>query len=218
MKFFQILKNRAPIQTRQDVENERILFKLIKFIKQYSLTHNEEKNEVDTNSIDIFLNYLYILINVSNLDFDYIKMQYVENGLVSNKRLTLEDYQEYVKSNPNPQDNLDKLIQFIINNESNYSKSNVYANDRNNITVLLNYIRNIINTGLIIKDKETLLKEKQQTWSSVAGSVNGGNNKQYKEILGKRRRIYKIKGSRKEHVKYKGELIPVSDYKKLVKK
>jgi len=46
----------------------------------------------------------------------------------------------------------------------------------------------------------------------------GGNNKQYKEILGKRRRIYKIKGSRKEHVKYKGELIPVSDYKKLVKK
>jgi hypothetical protein len=47
---------------------------------------------------------------------------------------------------------------------------------------------------------------------------SGGNNKQYKEILGKRRRIYKIKGSRKEHVKYKGELIPVSDYKKLFKK
>lgn len=38
-----------------------------------------------------------------------------------------------------------------------------------------------------------------------------------KEILGKQRRIYKVAGSRKEHVKYKGQLIPVSDYKKLMK-
>ena len=41
---------------------------------------------------------------------------------------------------------------------------------------------------------------------------------QSKEILGKIRRVYKVAGSRKEHVKYKGELIPVSDYKKLFKK
>ena len=39
---------------------------------------------------------------------------------------------------------------------------------------------------------------------------------QSKEILGKIRRIYKVAGSRKEHIKYKGELISVSDYKKLV--
>jgi hypothetical protein len=38
-----------------------------------------------------------------------------------------------------------------------------------------------------------------------------------KEILGKQRRIYKVAGSRKEHIKYKGQLIPVSDYKKLMK-
>jgi hypothetical protein len=40
---------------------------------------------------------------------------------------------------------------------------------------------------------------------------------QSKEILGKQRRVYKVAGSRKEHVKYKGQLIPVSDYKKLMK-
>jgi hypothetical protein len=40
---------------------------------------------------------------------------------------------------------------------------------------------------------------------------------QSKEILGKQRRIYKVAGSRKEHIKYKGQLIPVSDYKKLMK-
>jgi hypothetical protein len=56
--------------------------------------------------------------------------------------------------------------------------------------------------------------------------IPGGFRKKYnlkpsviqsKEILGKIRRIYKVAGSRKEHIKYKGELISVSDYKKLVK-
>jgi hypothetical protein len=46
----------------------------------------------------------------------------------------------------------------------------------------------------------------------------GGGGSKSKEILGKIRRVYKVAGSRKEHIKYKGELIPVSDYKKLFKK
>jgi flagellar biosynthesis GTPase FlhF len=46
---------------------------------------------------------------------------------------------------------------------------------------------------------------------------DGVGGSQSKEILGKQRRIYKVAGSRKEHVKYKGQLIPVSDYKKLMK-
>jgi hypothetical protein len=44
----------------------------------------------------------------------------------------------------------------------------------------------------------------------------GGGSKS-KEILGKIRRVYKVAGSRKEHIKYKGNLIPVADYKKLMK-
>jgi hypothetical protein len=57
--------------------------------------------------------------------------------------------------------------------------------------------------------------------TSVMKSDGGYKNKkpsvpQSKEILGKQRRIYKVAGSRKEHVKYKGQLIPVSDYKKLM--
>ena len=38
-----------------------------------------------------------------------------------------------------------------------------------------------------------------------------------KEVCGKLRCIYKIPGSRKEHLKYKGQLIPVADFKKLMK-
>ena len=38
-----------------------------------------------------------------------------------------------------------------------------------------------------------------------------------KIILGKERCIYKIQGSKREHVKYKGSIITVTDYKKLMK-
>jgi hypothetical protein len=47
------------------------------------------------------------------------------------------------------------------------------------------------------------------------GLLGGGSKS--KEILGKIRRVYKVAGSRKEHIKYKGNLIPVADYKKLMK-
>ena len=49
-------------------------------------------------------------------------------------------------------------------------------------------------------------------------NLNVKNNEpKYKEILGKRMKIYKMPDSRKEYVKYKKELISISDYKKLVK-
>jgi hypothetical protein len=41
------------------------------------------------------------------------------------------------------------------------------------------------------------------------------NNK--KEILGKVRCIYKKTGDRKEYIKHKGELITVSEYKKMMR-
>jgi hypothetical protein len=52
----------------------------------------------------------------------------------------------------------------------------------------------------------------------------GGNRKtttvkkiSKKTILGKERCIYAIQGDRKEYLRYKGNLIPVKDYKKLMK-
>ena len=40
---------------------------------------------------------------------------------------------------------------------------------------------------------------------------------QYKVICGKQMKIYKMPDSRKEYVKYKGELHPISDYKNILK-
>jgi hypothetical protein len=39
----------------------------------------------------------------------------------------------------------------------------------------------------------------------------------YKEIFGKQMKIYKIPDSRKQYVRYKGELHPISEYKSLMK-
>ena len=45
----------------------------------------------------------------------------------------------------------------------------------------------------------------------------GGKKHSKKEILGKSRCIYKIKGDRKEYVKHKGKLITIKDYKAIIK-
>jgi hypothetical protein len=50
------------------------------------------------------------------------------------------------------------------------------------------------------------------------GITGGSKASVKKEICGRLRSIYKIQGSRKEHIKYKGRLITVADYKKLMKK
>jgi hypothetical protein len=48
--------------------------------------------------------------------------------------------------------------------------------------------------------------------------IIGGSKASVKKVVcGKLRCIYKIPGSRKEHLKYKGQLITVAEYKKIMK-
>jgi hypothetical protein len=55
--------------------------------------------------------------------------------------------------------------------------------------------------------------------SDVAISLGGDVAKPIKKVVcGKLRCIYKIHGSRKEHLKYKGRLITVAEYKKMMMK
>lgn len=57
----------------------------------------------------------------------------------------------------------------------------------------------------------------ERDWNNIPGT-GGRKASVKKEICGRLRCIYKIQGSRKEHIKYKGRLITVADYKKLMKK
>jgi len=163
---------------------------------------------VETQKVNI-KNFTDKDIKSEEEDFIYIKTLFYTRGVKSEKQLTLEGYKAYISKNANKQDNLDKLINFIIDGIKNAKP--IYVTDVHNKNYYIKVFLEDINS---IKKPEL----KIATALKTVYDIKGGNNKQYKEILGKRRRIYKIKGSRKEHVKYKGELIPVSDYKKLFKK
>lgn len=84
---------------------------------------------------------------------------------------------------------------------------NVFMGDRNISDV------KVVFTKISIKDKDG------NNHPVVYSKTTGGRKVSIKkEICGKLRCIYKIPGSRKEHIKYKGRLIAVADYKKLMKK
>lgn len=75
-----------------------------------------------------------------------------------------------------------------------------------------------IGSPIIEFDRETMETEKNQRLIIKKTSSGGRKASVKKEVCGKLRCIYKIAGSRKEHIKYKGQLIAVADYKKLMKK
>jgi len=89
----------------------------------------------------------------------------------------------------------------------------LYAN-----TTLYRFIikQNAISSGLFTEDtfNELIKRFKSQGGNRKTTTVKKINKK---TILGKERCIYAIQGDRKEYLRYKGDLIPVKDYKKLMK-
>jgi hypothetical protein len=70
----------------------------------------------------------------------------------------------------------------------------------------------------ILKTKKRSTPRTSVSPSGVSISLSGGATSGKKVVCGKLRCIYKIHGSRKEHLKYKGRLITVAEYKKIMMK
>jgi hypothetical protein len=134
------------------------------------------------------------------------------------------------------EDQIQKYEQLSANNEAYHTKKykKELATSRSRMPEIAKKHQDIYNANReesIARMAELDKKEKKEKWeSSTLGKIssmlrrtnnntttNTGGGSKSKEILGKQRRVYKVAGSRKEHVKYKGQLIPVSDYKKLMK-
>jgi len=99
-----------------------------------------------------------------------------------------------------------------------------YTNDGDSDIMggILNDLNNLrIKNIETIKNIENILKFEYKIIPIGKDFEGGGKynlKTQFKEILGKKMRIYKIANSRKEHVKYKCNIITLAEYRKLMKK
>lgn len=107
---------------------------------------------------------------------------------------------------------------FKVNNGENLKV--VQKDGKAKVTDLLNGhdLTNSVLTVVVVKLELFNIFSNESVRTYIKPTVGGRKASVKKEICGKLRCIYKIPGSRKEHIKYKGRLIAVADYKKLMKK
>ena len=99
-------------------------------------------------------------------------------------------------------------------------RNNAFDNELNKLKDLdkLKYLNGITNRPFFNRDEWEQSNYLYDMLKAVEPDVRGGRKASVKkEICGKLRCIYTIAGSRKEHVKYKGRLITVADYKRIHK-
>ena len=77
--------------------------------------------------------------------------------------------------------------------------------------------KELIERVYVIDNDNKIIYFSERKFDNVVGGRKASVKKEKKEVCGKLRCIYKIHGSRKEHLKYKGQLITVAEYKKLMK-
>ena len=200
----------------------------------YDLAKNNSPNDKITNlkvliasftlGLLILGNAIHELISIKTyINNDKDKNKYNDETIMEIEKQYVEEYKplieafidkDILQANIDDDKHLGELYKFL----SNYTEDDDMPGLFINIEMIFDVIVNL----LIILP---ILAKKTSDVAQLPGQAGGFRKKynlkpsvpQSKEILGKIRRIYKVAGSRKEHIKYKGELISVSDYKKLVK-
>jgi hypothetical protein len=116
---------------------------------------------------------------------------------------------------------------FVIKNNHGSLLDLIFKINNNNDDITVKFGENsmgvymgktLINDEKVLFTKISIIKDNVIIKTYEKPSTGGRKASVKKEICGKLRCIYKIPGSRKEHIKYKGRLIAVADYKKLMKK
>jgi hypothetical protein len=190
---------------------------------------NEILNKPIINGYEEQMKKNIIISSISNMNFfDNVRLQLIHISCSNNVNLdqnktSLISYREEFNSYSDHKKYFINFLLYlnisdIVSVTSNIEDLNIeYLQEKSDkldtIDILVNKLLILINSNNKKGNIEIVLSRKQ----------DGGNNKNKpsiivrKEILGKERCIYKKTGDRKEYVKYKGNLITVKDYKKIIK-
>jgi len=236
-KKYNLMKNLKKITYNCNPIIEKIFFDLL---PEYKLLSNMEEStyfrlniKIDSKDAD-YTTYLAFFKK-----HDLLRYVYNEKDPNKNYIFKVNAGKDYTKILLVQDDNENISIQSIENKFDKTAENPVEKEDigdRNFSVVNYNSMSRNDTGGPTIKNiTEISINNKEiadEYNKNIAKEQYGGNEKkqkvqskpfknkmlQNKEIFGKEMRIYKINGSKKEHVKYKGMFIPVSDYKMLIKK
>jgi len=128
------------------------------------------------------------------------------------EKLKIEDYIELIEIGALQGEDVKKILQ---------KTGRIYGLSTKNYIMLINI--GALQLGDVPTNKQKRVQRDLERGSSSSGGrkANAKNavkpSPVKKVVCGKLRCIYKIHGSRKEHLKYKGRLITVAEYKKIMK-
>ena len=198
-------KHKTDNFTIKDLKSHKLEYLLIKEIENY----NEDKDKI--LKIEIVLN-----INTTYYKFIYYN---IFKSLYLNKIYKLNNYQNQTLQIYPPENNdslLNSNVDTFIYNYNNLICTN--QNISNKIIENCSKIVTIVCIDIKYYTTNTIGGFKLKTKNKINKvSKKSIKENKYKEVLGKRMKIYKKPDSRKEFVRYKGELVPLVEYKKTMK-
>ena len=165
--------------------------------KEYNEAHTEEKKNIFSQQLKMFNN---VYDEYNNLQKKYKNLIDELDKYIS---LNENELKNELKNNPELVEVVDELKIFI----ENFKKA-ILAEEKKEETAIEEA------AGQGGGKRKSKGKSKKVAKKPV---VSQKKQSIYKEIFGKQMKIYKMPDSRKEYVKYKGELLHISDYKDLMK-
>lgn len=216
-----LFKQKVTKQTYHDLHIDHKTFKnntFKEFFQQLDLLDDSYINDNDDEAI------IFKLSNENLIKNLYIRLS----------RMNLQDRQLNESLEENIQENLIKIFEIdtlfcpkpkvyryvlISNNNNPLEKIETGTGPRTEQETAIHNFNKILINDKTLADKFNTKQKGGIGKKTIKNKSKPLKNTilQKKEILGKDMRIYKINGSKKEYVKYKGNLISISDYKNIIK-